>query len=147
MRTMVDVTLENGGVVHSPHLSVYNPRTVGRGVKVHAFVWVGDKVDLPDGMWIQAFCFIPNGVKFGKNVFLGPRVTFTNDKYPPSYELSETVVGDNVSFGAGAVILPGVKIGNNVTIGAGAVVTDDVPDGEIMVGNPARPIINKRAHA
>ena len=41
-------------------------------------------------------------------------------------------------IGAGAIIVPGVKIGKNVVIGAGSVVTKDIPDGVVAVGNPCR---------
>jgi maltose O-acetyltransferase len=48
------------------------------------------------------------------------------------------IVGDNVFVGAGAVILPRLKIGEGSTIGAGCVVTRDVPAGATVVGNPAK---------
>ena len=41
-------------------------------------------------------------------------------------------------IGAGAVILPRLKIGENSLIGAGAVVTRDVPANSVVKGNPAR---------
>ncbi len=41
-------------------------------------------------------------------------------------------------IGAGAVLLPGVTVGRNTLVGAGAVVVHDVPDGAVVVGNPAR---------
>ncbi len=44
------------------------------------------------------------------------------------------------SIGANATIVCGVTIGEGATVGAGAVVTKDVPPGESVVGNPARPI-------
>lgn len=40
--------------------------------------------------------------------------------------------------GANATLLPGVVIGRRALVGAGAVVTDDVPDGAVVAGNPAR---------
>ena len=41
-------------------------------------------------------------------------------------------------IGAGATILPGVRIGNHAVVGAAAVVTKDVPDYAVVVGNPAK---------
>jgi serine O-acetyltransferase len=52
-------------------------------------------------------------------------------------------LGDNVSVGAGAVILGPVKVGSNVIIGANAVVIKDVPDNAIVGGVPARVIKEK----
>jgi acetyltransferase-like isoleucine patch superfamily enzyme len=47
-------------------------------------------------------------------------------------------LGENVWLGAGAKVLDGVRIGNNVVVGAGAVVTEDLPDGVVAAGIPAR---------
>lgn len=110
---------------------------IGDGTIVHSHVWIGDDVVIGKNCKIQAFAFIPTGVTIGDNVFIGPRVTFTNDKYPPSEKWDTTVVGENVSIGAGAIILPGVVLCKNCKIGAGAVVTKNVPPGETWVGNPA----------
>ena len=41
-------------------------------------------------------------------------------------------------IGAGAVVLPGIRIGARVRVGAGAVVTKDVVDDATVVGVPAR---------
>ena len=49
-------------------------------------------------------------------------------------------VGDNTLIGMGAIILTGAKIGSNCLVGAGALVTGkmDIPDGSLVLGNPAR---------
>jgi hypothetical protein len=44
----------------------------------------------------------------------------------------------SIIVGAGAIILPNVKIGNNVIIGAGAVIAKNIPDNSLVVGNPAK---------
>ena len=42
------------------------------------------------------------------------------------------------SLGAGCIVLPGVTVGKDALVGAGSVVTKDVPEGAIVVGNPAK---------
>lgn len=120
------------------HLSNIGDCTIGDNTVVHSHVWIGDRVAIGERCKIQAFCFIPTGVRIGNDVFLGPRVTFTNDKYPPSSDWETTIVLDNASIGAGAIILPGLTIGRGARIGAGAVVTKNVGDGETWYGNPAK---------
>lgn len=121
-----------------PELSNFGECSIGDDCVVHSHVWIGDKVVIGNSCKIQAFSFLPTGVYLGNNVFIGPRVTFTNDKRPPSGEWTMTIVSDNVSIGAGAIILPGVILGKGCKIGAGAVVTKSVPAGETWVGNPAK---------
>jgi len=76
------------------------------------------------------------------DVFVGPNVTFTNDREPRSRNLSATllptVVRKGASIGANATILPGLIIGEGAMVGAGAVVTKDVPPRALVLGNPAR---------
>ena len=74
------------------------------------------------------------------NVFVGPNVTFTNDKYPKckgDWVLLEIRIKSGASLGAGCVVLPGVTVGKEALVGAGSVVTKDVPERAIVVGNPA----------
>ena len=59
----------------------------------------------------------------------------------PSYILLGHVeLEDEVQVGAGAIILPKIKIGKRAIIGAGTVVTKDVPADAVLVGNPAKKI-------
>lgn len=126
-------------VIWHPELSVFTPTwKCGENCTIHAHVWLGCEVG--NNVMIEAFCFIPDWVTIRNDVFIGPRVTFTNDKRPPSYGKywQPTLVQDGVSIGAGAIILPGVVLGEGCVIGAGAVVTKSVPAGETWVGNPAK---------
>ncbi|MBN6379068.1 N-acetyltransferase, partial [Escherichia coli] len=86
--------------------------------------------------------YIWDGVILEDNVFIGPCVAFTNDKYPRSKEYPnvflKTRVKKGASIGANATILPGIEIGEGAIIGAGSVVTKDVPPYSIVTGNPAK---------
>ena len=57
--------------------------------------------------------------------------TLVNLAYPITVE-------DRVWIGAGAIIMPGVKIGEGAMVAAGSVVTRDVPARMVVAGNPAR---------
>lgn len=116
---------------------------IGKKCVVGSFVEIGRGVEIGDYCKIESFTYIPPGVKIGNHVFIGPRVTFTNDKYPIAYAgqvISPIVVKDWVSIGAGAVIVCGVTVGEYAVVGAGAVVTKDVPPRAVVAGVPARVI-------
>lgn len=61
---------------------------------------------------------------------------------PVRYE--RVLIGDDVWIGAGAVILPGVRVGHHAVIGAGSVVTRDIPDWQVVAGTPAKPLRDRR---
>src|SRR3990167_5303173 len=103
-------TIGEGTKLWEPQLSNIGACSIGNNCTIHSHVWVGDGVMIGDNVKIQAFSFIPPGVTIGNNVFIGPRVTFTNDKHPPSKNWSTTIVEDGVSIGAGAIILPGITL-------------------------------------
>lgn len=105
-------------------------------VLVENDVVVGDRVTVKSGVQLW------DGVRLADDVFVGPNVTFANDRFPRSKQYPDefltTTVAQGASLGAGSVILPGIHIGRNAMVGAGAVVTRDVPANAIVVGNPAR---------
>ena len=99
-------------------------------------VIIGDRVTVKSGVQLW------DGLRIEDDVFIGPNVTFTNDPFPRSKQYPAafpiTTVRAGASIGGGAVILPGITIGRRAMVGAGAVVTKSVPDGAVVVGNPAR---------
>ena len=85
-------------------------------------------------------------VTFGHDVYIAPNCVFSTAGHPfdterrnqgLEYALPITV-GDNVWFGMGVLVCPGVTIGSDVVIGAGSVVAKDIPSGVVAVGNPCR---------
>jgi UDP-2-acetamido-3-amino-2,3-dideoxy-glucuronate N-acetyltransferase len=116
---------------------------LGERVVIGSNCYIGDASVIGADTRIQHGCFLPKRSRIGHGVFIGPNVTFTDDRHPtvnnPHYLAEPPVVEDGASIGAGAVILPGVRIGVAAVVGAGAVVTKDVPPGETFVGIPAKP--------
>ena len=86
----------------------------------------------------QALVIHP-GVVIGENCLLRQCVTIglaaDSDSAPP-------VIGNNVEIGCNSVILGNISVADNVLIGAGSVVVRSIPDGVVVVGNPARVIRN-----
>jgi acetyltransferase-like isoleucine patch superfamily enzyme len=139
---IVDADIGEGTIVRD-HVNLYKCK-IGRGCKIESFVYIEEGVTVGDDCKIKPHVYIPSGVTIENEVFVGPGVTFTNDKHPHAkgdWELLKTTVGRGASIGAHSVILPGVRIGRGAIVGAGSVVTADVSDGATVCGNPARPLL------
>lgn len=143
---------------------------IGDGTSIWAFVHVmhgarlGSNVNIGDHTFVEGGAVIGNnvtiknqvciweGIEIEDDCFIGPRVTFTNDKNPRSPRmlgrdshygnkenwLSRTLVRRGCSIGAAATICPGLHLGPCSMIAAGAVVTEDVPAFACYAGVPAR---------
>lgn len=115
---------------------------LGRDCNVNAQCLIENDVILGDRVTVKSGVQLWDGLRVEDDVFIGPNVTFTNDKYPrsrkPPPAFAATVLRRGASIGANATILCGVQIGANAMVGAGSVVTRDVPAGELWLGNPAR---------
>ena len=117
---------------------------IGKDVYIDKDVVVGNKVK------IQNRASLYRGVIIEDGVFIGPHVTFTNERYPRSitpegrvrteddWEPEPTLVRYGASIGAGSIIVLGITIGRWAMAGAGSLVTRDVPDQALVKGSPAR---------
>jgi len=106
----------------------------------------------PERLVIGRFCALGTGTRFimnGANHRMDGPSTFPfptmGGSWAENFDLitglpgrGDTVVGNDVWFGNGATVMPGVRIGHGAIIAAGAMVTRDVPDYGIVGGNPAR---------
>lgn len=117
-------------VVVLPNAKIGNEVNVCSHCLIENDVVIGDRVTIKSGVQLW------DGLRIEDDVFIGPNVTFTNDKFPRSKiypeKFSETRIEKGASIGAGAVILPGITIGAGAMIGAGAVVTKSVPPNAIV---------------
>jgi UDP-2-acetamido-3-amino-2,3-dideoxy-glucuronate N-acetyltransferase len=114
---------------------------IGRNCNINAHCFIENRVVIGDNVTLKCGVYVWDEVTIGNNVFVGPNVSFVNDRFPRSKQHPDkyqpTVIEDGASLGAGCVILSGLTIGRNAMIGAGSVVTRNVPPNQVWVGNPA----------
>ena len=115
---------------------------IGEECNICAHVFIENDVIIGDRVTVKCGVQLWDGLRVGNDVFIGPNVTFTNDRYPRSkkYPVSfaQTFIEDGASIGAGAIILPGLIIGAASMVAAGAVVTKNVTPQSLVLGNPAK---------
>jgi UDP-2-acetamido-3-amino-2,3-dideoxy-glucuronate N-acetyltransferase len=120
--------------------NIYKSAVIGDNVSVGRFTEIGNYVKIGNDVRIGAMCFIPEGVTIEDGAWIGPKCTFTNDRYPPSprgaWEV--TVIRKGARLGANVTVLCGVEIGEGSLIGAGTVVTRNIDNYSILLGSTAR---------
>ena len=136
-----DVTI--GDYFQSCHYAVIRAKVrIGDYCTVMNHSTLEGLIRMGDGVRIMSHVYIPSRTWFGDHVFVGPNVTFLNDRYPGRVEPMPTPMGatieDHVMIGGGATVLPGITVGRQSFIAAGAVVNRDVPPHSLVVGVPGR---------
>ncbi|MBJ6759154.1 sugar O-acetyltransferase [Myxococcaceae bacterium JPH2] len=106
----------------------------------------GLRLELAERVFINQGCTFLDyaGIRLGEGVMIGPKATFITVSHPVDpgdrrlYLTGAPIeVEENVWIGAGATILPGVRIGRDAVVAAGAVVADDVPAASLVTGTKA----------
>ncbi len=119
---------------------------IGDNVSIGTLTVIEHHVSIADNVRIHSQVFIPEFSVLEEGAWIGPNVVFTNALYPLSPSVKDSLVGPTIrkraKIGANCTLLPGVVIGENALVGAGSVVTKNVPDGAVVVGNPAKIIKN-----
>lgn len=115
---------------------------------IHSSCIISKQVHLGEGNMILHGAIVQAQTKIGNHVIVNTAVSVDHDCVledyvhvaPRAVLCGRVHVGEGTLVGAGSVILPGIRIGAWAIVGAGAVVTKDVPDGAMVVGNPARKV-------
>ncbi|SNS23653.1 galactoside O-acetyltransferase [Noviherbaspirillum humi] len=112
-------------------------------------ITVGSHFAVNSGTYINGF----GGIEMGSHVLIGSNVTISSGQHPIDGRLppvfarqslpKKIVIEDDVWIGAGAVIMPGVRLAQGTVVGANAVVTRDTEPYSIVVGAPAHKIRNR----
>lgn len=121
------VTARHPGAVVSANSVVRHGTVVCAGAIVNAGACVGSNVILNTACSVDHHNVIGDHAHIAPGARLGGHVT----------------IGQGALIGIGAIVLPGRRVGAWTTVGAGAVVTQDLPDGVMAVGSPARAVTLK----
>lgn len=161
-----DNSIIGNNVIIGPNVTIQHNLKIGDNTKIWDYSYIrssiGDECVIARGVYVDADNVIGNrvkiqnrnnithGVTLGDGVFVGPNVTFSNDKYPRSINADgslksgvdwicvSTIIKKGASLGAGCVIICGIEVGEWAMVGAGAVVTKNVPPYAMVIGNPAK---------
>jgi acetyltransferase-like isoleucine patch superfamily enzyme len=107
---------------------------------------IGPNVYIADGLMIVEELADRDNLVIGARVSIAPRVTIVTSSHPNESRIRSfgpvtrgpVYIEDDAWIGAGAVILPGIRIGRGAVVGANAVVTRDVEPLVVVAGHPAR---------
>jgi sugar O-acyltransferase (sialic acid O-acetyltransferase NeuD family) len=102
--------------------------SIGKGCQILAQSSVCAEVVMGEACIINTAASVDHESILGNGVHIAPGATLAGC----------VKVGDYSLIGTAAVVLPRIKIGNNVIVGAGSVVTKDIPDNQVVYGNPAK---------
>ncbi|MFJ8190913.1 CatB-related O-acetyltransferase [Streptomyces sp. NPDC096094] len=151
-----------------PRVVLLKPLVTDERIQVGDFTYYDDPDDAtafetrnvlyaygPEKLIIGRYCAIASGTRFLMagaehptmgvstfpfTMFGGAWAEATLDLVTGMPSRGDTVVGNDVWFGHGVTVMPGVRVGDGAIVAAGSVVTGDVPPYTVVGGNPARPI-------
>lgn len=132
-RKIAEDILARGGkfltLIH-PTAKVFRSSTMGQGVIVFPFAYVGANAQVGD------FCLINSYAGCGHDVILGK----FSEQCPYSALSGGVQTGEECFFGVHSVVAPKTKLGNRVIVSQGSAVQKDRGDDVLLVGVPAKPI-------
>lgn len=125
----VDARIEPGAIIR-------DKVKIGKNAVVMMGAVINIGAEIGDSTMVDMNAVVGARGQLGKNVHLGAGAVVAGVLEPPSKE--PCMIGDDVLIGANSVILEGVKIGKGSVVAAGSVVVEDVPEGVVVAGSPAK---------
>lgn len=150
-----NVTIRKGSIIYSG-CKLGDESHIGHNVVLREFTKIGNNSSIGSGVVCEGYTNIGHHttvhaqthltalMNIGNYVFIGPKVTTANDRFPMYYRplvkgyLLGPIICDEVIIGSGAIILPQTTIGKGAVVGAGSVVTKNVEEYTMVFGNPAK---------
>jgi len=116
-------------VIH-PNSVISSKCSIGHGVFIAPNATVNPFANIGNGVIINTGAIVEHECKVEDFVHLAPGAVLAGN----------VSIGKNTFVGANSVVKQAVQIGKNVTIGAGSVIVQNIPDNEVVVGNPGKPL-------
>lgn len=137
--SIVEPGADIGNDVEVWHFSLVREyASLGNNVRIGHHVYIDNYVAVGSGSKVKDGAKLFGELTIGRDCFIGPNVTITNDRHPrardENYPRVHTKIYSGASIGANSVILPGVSIGRHAMIGAGSIILTDVPPGKTVYG-------------
>jgi len=131
---MLDIKKLNARI--EPGAIIRDRVSIGKNcvIMMGAVINIGSSID--DGTMIDMNAVLGARATIGKNCHIGAGAVIAGVLEPPS--ATPVIIEDDVLVGANAVVLEGVRVGKGSVVAAGSVVTEDVPEGVVVGGTPAR---------
>ena len=117
-------------IVRHPSAVVSPTATLGNACVVFANATINPGARLGVNVIVNTAAIIDHDVRIGDHAHVSPG----------AHVAGGVTIGEGSHVGIGATVLQGVRIGAGAVVGAGTVVVRDVPDGDRVVGVPARSI-------
>lgn len=126
------VKLENGTIINR-YSHIVKGAEVGKNCMIAEHCYIAGRSKIGNNVRIQNYVSVWDGVEIRDDVFVGPRVTFTNHNDPHDRHKDgvsdyphKTIIHKGVTLCAACIIVAPREIGEYVRIGAGSVVLKDI---------------------